>query len=525
MGHWHTHPKPHPNKWGALAAACLILFSIAVSTTGIMIVLPDLGNDLNMGISEQTWIVNIYMLVVAAAVVAGGQLGDIFGRRLMFVVGVLLFMAGSIMIATADSATTVIVGRAVQGLGAAAAVPATISIIDVAFPPEQRPLAMGVWGGILGVGFALGVLIGGLLTDLGSWQWLFWFNVPFCVLALLITFWAISESRDESRSRVVDIAGLVIMAVAMFSIVLGFDQGEAWGWGSGAVLGLLIGSAVFFIAFVAVESRLKNPMVHLELFRSRAFVAGNIGTFFVTWALVTALFFVSRYLQNFLLLDYSALEAGIALMPLGATMFVLSMFSSRAIRWIGAPLALTLGLLLLAGGFLLLSEISLNSDYSAFWIPMVLIGAGLGLTFGPFTAIAVASVETSRVGEASGIVNMSRYLGAALGIAVCTVLYNTAALDKLSQVIGKLGIGGSAQEKLDQLVAGDTSTARAEIERLGSAKQAFIDGAGQAMTDGFVVAMLTVAIACTVGAALCFALLSKKHLTQVPPAEVGKAGE
>ncbi len=520
MGYWHAHPKSHPNKWGALTAIGFILFAIAVSATGIMDVLTDMGNDLHMGVSEQTWVVNTYLLVVAAVVVAGGQFGDVFGRRLMFAVGVTTFMAGSIVIATADVSTTVIIGRALQGLGAAAVMPATLSIIDVAFPPEQRSTAMGVWGGIVGIGFALGVLIGGFLTHIGSWHWLFWFNVPLCLAALAMTFWAISESRDESRSRVVDVAGLVIMAAAMFSVVLGLDQGESWGWGSMAVIGLLVGSAALFATFVFVESRLKNPMVHLDLFRSRAFIAGNVGTFFITWALISVILFVASYLQNFLLLDYSALKAGVAIMPMGFAMFTLSMFSGRVIRWIGAPLALTLGMLVVAVGFYLLSLVSLDSDYSDFWIPMILVGAGFGMTFGPFSAIAVASAEASRVGEASGIVNMSRYLGGALGIVICTALYDTAALDKLNEVIGRLGLNFSAREKLDQLATGNDSVVRAEIDKLGSAKQTFIDGAGQAITDGFVVAMLTAAIVCTVGAAICFALLSKKYPTEIPPAEV-----
>ena len=521
MGHWHAHPKPHPNKWGALAAASFALFAIAISSTGITDVLTDMGNDLNTSTSEQTWIINAYMLVVAAFVVAGGQLGDIYGRRKMFVIGVCVFMAGSVLIAIAGNTDGVIAGRVVQGMGAAAIMPATLSIIDVAFPPRQRSLAFGVWGAVIGIGFALGPLVGGLLTELLSWHWLFWINVPICATALSFAFWAVSESRDEGRSRSVDFIGIAILAIAMFAIVLGLDQGEQWGWGSAAVLGLLFGSAIMFAVFVAVESKIKQPLVHLVLFKRKAFIVGNVGTFIVTWALIAALFFVSNYLQNFLLLDYSALKAGIGILPLGAGMFVASMISGRLVKIIGARWMLTLGMLLLAGGFFILVDVSRHSDYSDFWLPMAVCGIGLGLTFGPFSAIAVASADVKRAGEASGIVNMSRYAGAALGMAICTVLYNSAALNKLKAVFAELGLTGNAQKQLDQLVAGDDSIAKAEIEKLGSVKQAFMDGAAQAITDGFTAAMLATAVVCVVGAAVCFLLLSGKHRTVVPPAEPG----
>ena len=243
MGYWHAQPKQHPNKWGALVAVSLALFSIAVSTTGITDVLTDMGEDLNMGTSEQAWIMNIYMLMVAAFVVAGGQLGDIFGRRALFMAGTVVFLAGSVLIATADTTAVVIIGRAVQGLGAATVVPATLSIVDVAFSRKQRAMAIGVWGGIAGAGFALGPVIGGLMTQLFSWHWLFWFNIPLGLLALAISLVSISESRDEGRSRTVDFVGMLIMAAAMFAIIIALDRGEIWGWGSVQTLALIFGSA------------------------------------------------------------------------------------------------------------------------------------------------------------------------------------------------------------------------------------------------------------------------------------------
>ncbi len=465
MGYWHAHPRQHPNRWGALVAVSLALFAIAVSTTGITDVLTDMGNDLNMGTSGQTWIMNIYMLMVAAFIVAGGQLGDILGRRFLFMAGTAVFLAGSVLIATADMTATVIVGRAVQGLGAACVVPATLSIIDVSFSREQRALAIGIWGAIAGIGFALGPVIGGLLTHLFSWHWLFWFNVPFGLLALAISLVSISESRDEGRSRTVDFAGMVIMAVAMFSIILGLDRGESWGWDSIQTLSLILGAAVMVVVFIYVESRLQNPMVHFELFKSKAFIAGNVGTFIITWGLITVLFFVANYLQNFLLLDYTALHAGVALLPFGVAMFTVSLVSGTIIRWFGLQWMMGLGMLLMAVGFFLMAVVSDGSGYSAFLPALIIAGAGLGLTFGPLSAVAVASVGAGKVGEASGLVNMSRYIGAALGVAVSTVVYNSAALNRLSEVIGNLGINADAGTKLDQLVAGNDSIAKAEIEK------------------------------------------------------------
>ncbi len=519
MGYWHTHPNEHPNRWGALAAVSLALFAIAVSTTGIADVLTDMGDDLNMGTSAQAWIMNIYMLMVAAFIVAGGQLGDIFGRRALFMTGIVVFMAGSVLIATADATSTVIVGRAVQGLGAATVVPATLSIIDVSFSRKQRAMAIGIWGAIAGAGFALGPVIGGLLTHLGSWHWLFWFNIPFGLLALAISLVSISESRDEGRSRTVDFAGMLIMAVAMFAIILALDRGEVWGWGSVQALGLIIGAAVLVAVFIFVELRLQNPMVHFELFRSQAFIAGNVGTFTLTWGLITTLFFVANYFQNFLLMDYTALQAGVALLPFGAAMFVISLASGKIIRLFGLQWMMGLGLLLMAVGFFLMASISPGSDYSAFLPSLIIVGVGLGLTFGPFSAVAVASVREGKVGEASGLVNMSRYIGAAFGVAVGTVAYNSAALDRLSDVIGRLGINVDAGKELDQLVAGNDAIAKAEIDKLGPAKQVFVEGAGQAITNGFSAAMFTSAIVCAIGALICAALLSKKHRTEIPPAE------
>jgi MFS transporter, DHA2 family, methylenomycin A resistance protein len=267
-------PPPHP--WGALVTACLALFLIAVNTTAINTAVSAIADELTISSSTLAWALNAYLLAVAAFVVLGGQLGDVLGRQRIFVVGMVVYTLAAIVVATSGSAAQLIGGRALQGLGSAILMPATMSILHDAFPKERQGFVLGIWGAVGGVAFAVGPLIGGVFTDALDWRWVWWSNVPVAVVAVLLAVPMLRGLPAGRRGVRFDIAGITLLAVGLFTAILALQQGGRWGWSSPLVLASLAVAAVTLTAFVFVELRVKAPLVHLRLLGDRVFTAANI---------------------------------------------------------------------------------------------------------------------------------------------------------------------------------------------------------------------------------------------------------
>ncbi len=469
--------------WWVLACVSIPLFAVCVNTTSINTALPAIADDLDATLPSLQWVVNAYILVAAAFVVTGGRLGDLLGRRKVFLIGVGLFGAASVLIALAESVGLLIVGRGLQGLGSAMIVPGSLSLVGVAFPPERRTVAIGVWAAVVGLGFAMGPLIGGALTESLGWQWVWWSNVPLVALTIFLTLARVPESRDEGELSI-DLPGIVLLGSGAFALILGLTQGRVWGWGDPRVLGMFAAAVGLFAAFVFNEQRRRLPLVHFRFFRNGGFTAGVVGTFSATLVLLGAFYFFNLFLQSFVVFDLSPLEAGAALLPLSFGMFVVSLAAGPIAQRVGGRGPIVLGFLAIGLGFLLVSQIGEGSGVTALIPGFLLIGAGQGLVTGPTSAVAVAAVPEEDAGEASGVVNMGRYLGGSIGVTICGLVYLNTGISKLNE--GLSGTGKAEEDRLDSVLSGAADTAREAAATLGPrTRGSFTVEARHAAVDAF----------------------------------------
>jgi DHA2 family methylenomycin A resistance protein-like MFS transporter len=509
---------PHP--WGALVTACLALFLIAVNTTAINTAVSAIADELTISSTTLAWALNAYLLAVAALVVFGGQLGDVLGRRRVFILGMVLYTLAAVVVASSGSAFQLIGGRALQGAGSAILMPATMAILHDAFPKEKQGLVLGIWGAVGGVAFAVGPLIGGVFTDAISWRWVWWSNVPVAIVALVLAGSMLRGLPGGRKGVRFDVAGIALLAVGLFTAVLALQQGARWGWGSQSILGLLAVAALTLTAFVLVELRVKEPLVHLRLLGNRVFTAGNVGTFINSVALIGLLYFFNLYAQSSVLLDYSALLAGIALLPFGMGIFAASLVAGRLADRIGARLPVAVGIALQAVGCFLLYFTDVSTTYSGLWLPMLVAGVGIGMTFSTPSAAGLKAVPPDEAGEASGIINMFRYVGGSLVVVVGSLAYTGVGIAEMNSQLDSAGVDRVEEEQLDQALTGSPSAIADQASQLqGDQRQAFISGAQQGTVDGFDASMLVIAVSSVGGLVLWLVLMrpARRRISQLSP--------
>ena len=402
-------------KWWTLAAVAFGLFMIMLDNTVVNVALPSIQRELDMQLSELEWVVSGYALTFAALMLIGGKLADAYGRRLVFVVGIAIFTLASLACGLASSGEALIAARVAQGVGAAMMNPATLSIIAVTFPPRQRGTAIGIWAGTSALALALGPLIGGLLTEHASWNWIFFVNVPIGVLGIAASFLLIDESRDESHERL-DLPGLATSGLGLFALTYGLIEGNNFGWGSVRIVGAFVVAAVSLTVFVLLERRQRAPMLDLTLFRNRTYVGANLAMLLVALAMFGVFFFVSLYMQN--VLGYSAVEAGAAFLPMTVLIILIAPLAGRASdRW-GSRWLITGGMVLLAVKLAYFSQLS---DDATFWVllpALVLGGFGMSMTMTPSSAAAMRAVPVEKAGIGSAVLNACRQVGGSTGIAL-----------------------------------------------------------------------------------------------------------
>jgi EmrB/QacA subfamily drug resistance transporter len=392
-------------KWWTLGAMCFALFMIMLDNTVVNVALPSIQKDLDASISGLEWTINGYTLSFAVLLATGGRLGDIFGRRRMFLLGVVIFTLSSATAGFAVSSTDLVISRVVQGVGAALMMPATLSIITNAFPASERGKAMGMWAGVSALALAVGPVLGGFLTEHVSWRAIFYLNIPVAIGAVTAALFAVRESRDTSVGREVDFAGVAVLTGALTALILALVEGNAWGWGSPEIVGLLAAAGLGMGAFVAIEQRVKTPMVDFGLLSDRNFLGAVVVAAIVSFSMLGVFFFLALYMQN--ILQYSPLEAGVRFLPTTLMIVGVAPVSGRLSdrygpRW------------LIAGGLAIVAA-SLFS--------FMLLGIGIAMTMSPMTSAAMNAVPVQKAGIASGVLSMFRMVGGSLGVAVTGAIF------------------------------------------------------------------------------------------------------
>ena len=416
-----TAGRPIARIW-TLVIVSVGLFMVVLDNLVVNVALPSIHRDLGASIQALEWTVNAYVLAYAVFLLTGSALGDRFGRKRLFVIGISMFTISSAAAALAPTSGTLIAARALQGIGAAIVTPLTLTLLADAFPPERRGIALGVWSGISGVAVALGPLVGGAVLEAASWHWIFWINVPIGIALVPLALSRLAESRGASRR--LDFAGLAFASTGLFGLVYGLVRSQSLGWTNPEVLIALIVGALLIAGFIAYELRTRDPMLPMSFFAKRSFAVTNVVSLAMYFGMFGSIFFLSQFLQN--VLHNSPLQAGIKLLVwTGATMVVSPLAGFFSERY-GSRLFMVAGLSLQAIALGWLAAIaSTSTAYTSMIGPFLLAGAGMSLVFAPSANAVLASVRTEQTGQASGATNAVRELGGVLGIAVLATVFTS----------------------------------------------------------------------------------------------------
>jgi EmrB/QacA subfamily drug resistance transporter len=403
-------------KWWTLGAVAFGLFMIMLDNTVVNVALPSMAQDLGVGLSELEWIVTGYALTFASVMLTGGKLADLFGRRLIFVVGLVIFTGSSLACGLAESENLLIGARIVQGVGAALMNPATLSIIAATFPPHQRGTAIGIWAGVSALALAIGPLIGGLLTQHLNWNWIFFVNVPIGILAIAASFVLIKESKDESLEQRLDLPGLLTSGIGLFAFTYALIEANTYGWTSGRIVGAFVVAAVMLTAFVLLETHQRLPMLDLSLFRNGTFAGANLAILLVALAMFGVFFFVSLYMQG--ILGYSAVQAGAAFLPMTILIILIAPIAGKASDRIGSRWLMTGGMLLVAAQLVYFSTLGATERYVDLLPGLIVGGMGMALVMTPSAAAAIRALPVDKSGVGSAVLNAFRQVGGSIGIAL-----------------------------------------------------------------------------------------------------------
>ena len=500
-------------RWWTLAAMCFALFMIMLDNTVVNVALPSIQEDLGASLSGLEWTVNAYTLTFAVLLVTGGRLGDILGRRRMFLFGVVVFALSSAAIGLAPDQGWLVAGRAIQGVGAAFMMPATLSIITVTFPAEERGKAIGTWAGVSALALAIGPVVGGALTEYVTWRAIFFLNLPVAVGAVAVTLFAAHESRDESTRHTIDWPGIFSISAGLTALVLALIEGNSWGWGSPQIVALLATAVVGLAAFAVIEFRVREPMVDFSLFRSATFLGTNAVAFIVSFAMLAMFFFTALYMQN--ILGYSAIEAGVRFLPSTLMIVAIAPLAGRLTDKIGPRPLIVAGLGLVTVALFLQTRIDLDTGYGLLLPAFVLMGIGMALTMSPMSTAAMNAVAPQKAGVASGILSMSRMVGGTFGVAALGALFTHLARNELSDSLAGSGIGRAQQEHLVNALGTASDGANLPPVAAEAAHNAFI----HALASGM---WLSAAVAAT-GAVVAFFLIGGKPVRHPDAAAEPKA--
>jgi EmrB/QacA subfamily drug resistance transporter len=399
-------------KWWTLIGACFGLFILMLDSTVVALALPRIRHDVNATPEQLQWVMNGYLLTIAVLVVTAGRLGDMFGRRRVFVVGMGLFALGSVVSGAAGDADALILGRVLQGVGAAPVLPLSLALVVNVFPPAEVPKALGIWTAVSAIALAVGPLAGGILVEL-DWRVIFWMNLPLAAVGALIAARAAPESTDPGAGRRVDWPGLATLSIGLTAVVLALVQSRSWS--DGAVLALGLVGVAALVAFWLIEHRVDAPIVEFDLFRNKPYFGASAAAFALVGAFWVVMFFQPQYLQD--ARGHSPIACGLMVLPITVPMVFVSPFSGRLIGRFGPRRLMSAGMLCGVAGLLVLTQVGADSPYGVLLVGYLLFGIALGLVYAPMSTAAMAAMPGEKVGIASGVLAMDRVLAGAVALA------------------------------------------------------------------------------------------------------------
>mgnify|MGYP000436251511 CR=1 FL=1 len=418
-------------KWLGLALLGAVQFMVVLDIAIVNVALPSIQTDLDFSQANLQWVISAYALVFGGFLLLGGRTADLLGRRRIFMAGLVVFTAGSLLCGLAWDEASLIGARAIQGLGAATISPAALAILMTTFNEgRERNIALGVWGAVGGFGAAAGVLLGGVLTDSLSWEWIFFVNIPVGIAALLLAPALLGETK-HTREKTFDAAGAVLVTAGLSTLVLGITQGSEWGWSSGRTIGIFAASAALLAGFVAWEQRAAEPLMRFGLLRTKTVLGANVAGFILGTALFSMFLILTLYMQQ--VLGYSAMKTGVAYLAVAGTSIIWANVAAALVGRVGVRPLIAGGMGILAVGMLLFTQAPVDGSYATHLLPgFLLVALGMALCFVPISIAALAGVKQAEAGIASGLINTSQQVGGAVGIALLSTIAISHTEDEIA---------------------------------------------------------------------------------------------
>ena len=446
-------------KWWVLIASCFALFMAILDNLVVNVALPTISQDLDASTTQLQWIVSSYILVFAALQITAGGLGDRLGRKRWFMIGIVIFTGASLFASFSQNVEMLILGRALQGLGAAFILPLSLSLVSNAFPPEERGRALGIWSAISVSGLALGPVVGGLLVQYISWHWIFLVNIPIGILALVVTQAVVTENKDQSGDVALDVPGTILITGAIAALTYSLIEAGERGWNDSVIIAGFALAGVLGVAFAIVESKVEKPMVPLSFFKSKTFTGANIDAFAISFLIAGLAFFGTLYMQN--VLGYSPVRAGMTMIPMVIVMMIGAPLSGVLINKIGARLLISFGMVVAGLGVLLYMNAKVDGTYWDLLPSYLVMGLGMSCIFAPMTTAVMNSVSSERAGVASAVNGAIREIGNAFGIALLGTIMNRAYQTTFNA-------DGAVQQVRADAAADPNSTTAPLLDQIGS---------------------------------------------------------
>ena len=500
--------QPYPRRWKALGVLASSLLVITMGNTILNVGLPTIREDLDASASQLQWIVDSYLLVFAGLLLAAGSLGDRFGRKRALMSGLVVFGIGSGLAAVATDATMLIASRAVMGLGAAGIMPTTLSVLTNIFPAEERPKAIAIWAAVTGIGVAIGPISGGFLMEHFAWGSIFLINLPVVAASLLGAHVLVPDSRDPASPRI-DLAGTGLSIAGLSAVVWALIEAPERGWGSPAIVAAFAGGVAVLAAFVAWERHTDHPMLDVSVFRNLRFSAASLSITFVFFALMGVMFLLTAYLQS--VLGYSALQAGVKMLPIAVGMVLASKVAVGLTRRLGTKVSVALGLVHVAGALGMVATFTTGTGGLQIVLALGLLGIGMGLAMSPATEAIMGSLPRAKAGVGSAMNDVVREIGGTLGVAVLGSVLSSGYGSGMDGAAAALPPGAAE-------AAGDSVGAAHEVgaQLGGGAGASLVDAANAAFVDALATTATLAAAAAMIGALIALAFLPSRAAAPAP---------